>query len=291
MDVENTSFFEPGATAYVEDPARPVLAYGRDLAAGAANAPHSHPRGQLLWAMTGVLRVVSGNSVWMVPPSHAVWIPGGTRHNIVTETAARTRNLYVDPSRPVRAGTAECTVLLLTPLMREIVLRLSEQAGDAAGDARLGRLGEVALDEIERLEEAPLSLPGGHDPRLQRLIADLERDPGDRRSLPELAALAGASPRTLERLFSRETGLTFRQWRSRLRLLKAVEMLHRGESSTAIAYSLGYRGPSAFVAAFRQHFGCPPQSFLERHDGNAHPRGPETGAGSSPRETAGKELD
>lgn len=269
MDVENTSFFEPGPTAYVEDPERPVLAHGRDHAAGEANAPHSHPRGQLLWAMTGVLRVVSGNSVWMVPPSHAVWIPGGTRHHIVTLTAAQTRNIYVDPSRPVRAGTAECTVLLLTPLMREIVLRLSEHGGIRAGDVRQKRLGKVALDEIERLEEAPLSLPGGHDPRLQRLIANLERDPADRRSLPELAALAGASPRTLERLFSRETGLTFRQWRNRLRLLMAVEMLDRGESSTAIAYSLGYRGPSAFVAAFRQHFGCPPQSFFASRDGHA----------------------
>lgn len=276
MDVDNTPFFEPGPTAYVEDPERPVLAYGRDLAAGAANAPHSHPRGQLLWAMTGVLRVVSGNSVWIVPPSHAVWIPGGTLHNVVTETDAQTRNLYVDPSRPIRADAAGCTVLLLSPLMREIVLRLSDRAEAPASDARLRRLGEVALDEIETLEEAPLSLPGGHDPRLQRLVAHLERNPQDRRPLGELAGIAGASPRTLERLFSRETGLTFRQWRSRLRLLKAVEMLHRGDSSTAIAYSLGYRSPSAFVAAFHQHFGCPPQRFLEsrtRHGRDAAPAG------------------
>lgn len=267
MDVENPPFFEPGETAYIEDPDRPVLAFGRDLAAGAANAPHSHPRGQLLWAMTGVMRVVSGNSVWIVPPSHAVWIPGGTWHNVVTETAAQTRNLYVDPSRPIRTGTAGCTVLLLTPLMREIILRLSAYADAIATDRRAQRLGDVALDEIETLREAPLSLPGGHDPRLQRLIAHLGRDPGDRRSLAELAAIAGASPRTLERLFSRETGFTFRQWRSRLRLLTAVEMLHRGESSTAIGYALGYRSPSAFVAAFHQHFGCPPQSFLAHRAG------------------------
>lgn len=279
MDVENSPFFEPGETAYIEDPDRPVLAFGRDLATGAANAPHRHPRGQLLWAMTGVLRVISGNSAWIVPPSHAVWIPGGTLHNVVTETEAQTRNLYVDPSRPIRTEAAGCTVLLLSPLMREIILRLSENADARASDARLRRLGEVALDEIGTLKEAPLSLPGGHDPRLQRLIGHLQRDPGDRRPLERLAAVAGASPRTLERLFSRETGLTFRQWRSRLRLLKAVEMLHRGESSTAIAYSLGYRSPSAFVAAFHQHFGCPPQSFLAsrarhgRHRGSA----PDTG--------------
>lgn len=263
MDIDNTPFFEPGETAYIEDPDRPVLAFGRDLVAGAANAPHRHPRGQLLWTMTGVLRVIAGNSVWIVPPSHAVWIPGGTLHNVVSETETQTRNLYVDPSRRVRAETTACTVLFLSPLMREIILRLCEKRGAPASDARLHRLGGVALDEIETLEEAPLSLPGGHDPRLLRLTAHLERNPGDRRQLSELAAIAGASPRTLERLFSRETGFTFRQWRGRLRLLTAVEMLQRGDSSTAIAYALGYRSPSAFVAAFRGHFGCPPQSYLE----------------------------
>lgn len=271
-DIENTPIFGPGQTAYIEDADRPVLAYGRELAAGAAVAPHSHPRGQLLWAITGVLRVISGNSAWIVPPSHAVWIPGGTPHNVVIETEARTRNLYVDPSRPIRAGSVGCTVLLLSPLLREIILRLYDSGDAPATDARLRRLGEVALDEIEMLQEAPLSLPGGHDARLQRLIGHLQRDPGDQRPLEQLAAIAGASPRTLERLFSRETGLTFRQWRSRLRLFKAVEMLDRGESSTAIAYSLGYRSPSAFVAAFHQHFGRPPQSFIQSRPGHRHDR-------------------
>lgn len=267
MDIAQAPKHHTGGTGFIDDPARPVLAAGRTLAAGVAIPPHSHPRSQLLWAAEGVLRVTSAGSVWIVPPTHAVWIPGGITHDVVTETEVEIRSLYVDPSRPVRCGrAAQCSVLLLTPLMRELILRLGRGKWQAAEDAPRARLGAVALDEIEALEEALFSLPGGHDPRLVRLMRHLRAEPGDPRQLTELAAIAGASPRTLERLFRRETGLTFRQWRSRLRLLMAIERLDRGQSSTSIAWSLGYSSPSAFVAAFRQSFGTAPQSFLQaRH--------------------------
>lgn len=249
----------------MQDPARPILPHSRRLGAGMAVEPHAHPRGQLLWAAQGVLRVFAEDSVWIVPPSHAVWIPGGTRHHVLTETEAELRNLYVDASRPLRLdvhGHAHCSVLLLTPLMRELILRLATSPTTGYPDAALQRLAEVALDEIGSLAEAPLSLPGGRDARLTRLTQHLGRQPGDGRPLTALARLAGASPRTLERLFRKETGLTFRQWRSRLRLLNAIEQLHLGRSSTEIAWSLGYSSPSAFVAAFRARFGRTPQDFV-----------------------------
>lgn len=264
-DVANTTDgpgFHPSGVADIRDPARPVLTHGRRLVAGTQVAPHSHPRSQLLWAVQGVLRVASEGSVWIVPPSHAVWVPGGTRHAVQVETDAVVRNLYVDPAFAPRPGT-DCAVVLLTPLLRALILRLAEsEAAGADFDARRLRLCAVVLDEIEALPAAPLSLPGGQDPRLVRLTGHLGANPADPRPLADLARLAGASPRTLERLFRAETGLTFRQWRSRLRLLAAFERLSRGESSTAIAFSLGYAGVSAFVAAFRAQFGQPPQSFL-----------------------------
>lgn len=254
--------FDPSGTAFVLDPARPVLAHGRDLAAGAHVAPHAHPRGQLLWAAEGLLRLGAEDGVWLVPPGFGIWIPGGTRHEmrVVSRpgTGARTRNLYVDPSCPVRPEGRGCEVLPISALLREVILRMAAE-GDAG---RLARLGAVALDEIAAAAPAPLDLPGGQDPRLRRLTAHLGRHPSDPRPLPLLAAEAGASPRTLERLFRAETGLSFRDWRSRVRLLAAVGRLERGESSTTIAHSLGYRSASAFVAAFRSHFGVPPQSYL-----------------------------
>lgn len=260
IDVSETPALPPGRPAFVVDAERPVLTHGRDLEAETSIAPHSHPRGQLLWAAEGVLRVTTPRVVWIVPPSHAVWIPGGVHHQVATETAARTRNLYVDPSYPVRVQDMDCAMLLLTPLMREIILRLTSETpfDDREGEKRLGW---VAIDEIRRLDSAALGLPSGRDERLRRLIGHLVRTPHEQRPLAELVRLAGTSLRTIERLFRDETGMTFRQWRSRLRLLSAIEHLEKGKSSTFVAYTLGYQGASSFVSAFRKAFGCTPQQF------------------------------
>lgn len=263
--IAETPSFPPSDTAFVVDAGRPLLAHGRKMQARFAVASHHHPRSQLIWTSDGVFRVASGDNVWIVPPSHAVWIPGGLLHDVTTETEAQFRNLYVDPAavaaRPDLARLG-CTVMSLTPLMRELIVRVCDSDLSSPLDPKVRRLCDFALDEIERLPETPLSLPGGRDPRVVRLTRHLGLHPEDGRPFAELAHMAGASPRNMERLFRRETGLSPRQWRSRARLLSAIERLNEGQSSTQIAHALGYSGPSAFVSAFRQQFGQPPQSFL-----------------------------
>lgn len=264
-DVAKPPDLDPADIAYVIDPARPILTHGRVIETGRALRSHSHPRGQLLWAMRGVLRVASNACIWLVPPSHAVWIPGGMEHRVTIEAEAELLNIYVDPSIRVRETASPlpcCAVLLLTPLAREMIRRLGDSDTSAAYDDRLLRFCAALLDELESLTEAPLNLPGGRDERLTRVTRYLIRHPDEPGQLAELGQIAGASPRTLERLFRAETGLSFRQWRSKLRLLNAIEALNRGESSTTIAYSMGYSSPSAFIAAFREAFGTTPQRFL-----------------------------
>lgn len=247
----------PSGTAFIEDPSRPALVHGRDLPAGAQVSPHAHPRAQLLQAETGLLRVTSGDDSWLVPPGFGVWIPGNVPHAVTVETAARTRNIYIDPSLPLRQATG-CEVLPVSPLLRQVLARMREE-GDPD---RFARLGAVACDEIALAEAAPLDLPAGRDPRLRRITLALGRHPEDPRGLVALAAMAGASPRTVERLFRAETGFGYRQWRVRARLIGAVARLERGESTTEIAHSMGYAGVSAFAAAFRRQFGCAPQAYL-----------------------------
>ena len=48
-----------------------------------------------------------------------------------------------------------------------------------------------------------------------------------------------------------------------LRLLKAVELLSLQESVTAVALTVGYNSVSAFIEAFRKHFGSTPARFFE----------------------------
>lgn len=262
--IGDTPNHAPSATGFLRDPNRPILAYGRTMRPSDGIAPHHHPRAQLLWAAQGVLRIRAGEATWIVPPSHAVWIPGDVPHQVQSDTETTIRNLYIDPALPLRAADQSCAVLTLTALMRALILRLHAEDTTDAFPPRLLRLTAVIADEIETLPEAPLHLPGGHDPRLVRLTRHLINHPDDPRSLPELARSTAASPRTLERLFRSETGLSYRQWRARQRLLLAIARLTLGQSSATIAYALGYRSPSAFTAAFRAEFGTPPQSFLKQ---------------------------
>lgn len=258
--------FPPNTTAtptgdgYDTSPWRPVIARCGTMGAGVAVLPHAHPRAQLILCLDGVLRLRAGEDVWMVPHKHAIWIPGGLGHQLTTQTSLRVRHLYVAPRFAGRAGLPQaCTVFRGSPLLRGIVERLAVEEDQAGAAAR--RLAWVALDEIARLRPAALHLPGGRDARLVAVMAHFLRHPEERRSLSEVARDLDTSERTLERLFATEAGMTFRDWRAKLRCMVALEGIERGETSTALARRLGYSSPSAFTAAFRREFGAPPSAF------------------------------
>ena len=56
---------------------RPVAAMAKDFPSGFIIAPHTHPRAQLIFAAEGVMRVVTAEGAWVVPPQRAVWLPAG----------------------------------------------------------------------------------------------------------------------------------------------------------------------------------------------------------------------
>ena len=120
------------------------------------------------------------------------------------------------------------------------------------------RLAQVAIDRIAEARALPLQLPLPRDPRALRLAEALRENPASQAGLADLARAAGASTRTIQRLFLAETGLPFIHWRQRLRLLHGATLLGGGMSVTEAGLEAGYSGTSAFTAAFRKHFGFPP---------------------------------
>ncbi len=86
----------------------------------------------------------------------------------------------------------------------------------------------------------------------------LDDDPADGRTLAQLAARAGTSDRTLARLCRAELGMTFPQWRTQLRLQRALLLLADGVSVTAVAHRCGWASASAFIDVFRRALGYTP---------------------------------
>jgi AraC-like DNA-binding protein len=171
------------------------------------------------------------------------------------------RTLYLHPSATKGLPTA-CRVVTVPRLLHELILHAVGLPSDYPPDGAEARLMAVIPDQLRALRPEPLHLPMPSDRRL-RVVADaLIRDPADNDTIRDWARRAGASERTLARLFRRETGMTFGAWRQRLRLLAAIAHLAEGRPVTAVAFDLGYESPSAFVAMFRRELGQPPGRYL-----------------------------
>ena len=239
-------------------PAIEVL--GRDDPKGHVIAPHAHREHQIVHASRGIMRVMTASAAWVVPPGRALWMPARTVHWITCVSDVSMRTVYLSADRTLRVPR-ECAVWTVSGLMREVILRLVEGPVDEGQSALLVAL---LVSEIEAANLVPLSLPLPADRRLKRITDALEANPADNRPLEAWARIAGATPRTLIRLFQKETGLSFREWRRQARLLAALERLAQGEAVTTLALDLGYASPSAFIQAFRDVLGVTPARYFDK---------------------------
>jgi AraC-like DNA-binding protein len=171
------------------------------------------------------------------------------------------RALYVAPTLST-ALPGKCCVVAISPLMRELILRVSELRGLDSHIPLHSHLVPVMLDHLHMMQSDPIHLPLPRDGRAKRIVSLLQQKPSDQRPLGELAKTAGASKRTLERLFKSETGLGFGKWRQQLRLGHALRLLAAGQAVTSVALDVGYDSPSAFISAFRMTFGQTPGEYF-----------------------------
>jgi AraC-like DNA-binding protein/mannose-6-phosphate isomerase-like protein (cupin superfamily) len=239
-------------------PMTDVAILASELPAGHRIAPHAHRRNQLIYARHGVMRVTTAEGSWIVPPERALWMPARLRHEIHCTGAVSMRTIYVSAAAAPRLPR-RCVMLAVSPFMRELLLRLVE-ARPAAQARR--HLVPLILAELSALPVSPLHLPEPRDRRLRRLTEALKRRPDDPQRLTDWQLVAGASARTLSRLFVAETGMTFRQWQRQLRLLIALERLAQGRNVTDVALDVGYGSPSAFISVFRQSLGTTPRRYF-----------------------------
>jgi len=129
------------------------------------------------------------------------------------------------------------------------------------GEPAHARLTGVLIDLLVQARPQDLALPLPRDPRALAFAELVQADPADAAGLGVLARRAGASLRTLQRLFPDETGLTLDAWRLKARLIWAVAALSGGASVSATALACGYESPSAFITAFKRQFGVTPGRY------------------------------
>ncbi|MGF6773638.1 AraC-like DNA-binding protein [Paraburkholderia sp. GAS199] len=221
---------------------------------------HSHARGQLMGALSGLVSVGLDKQQWVVPATHAIWIPPHCVHSVRSYGPFSGWSVFIAEPR-CDALPRKARAIKTTPLLREAVRRAASWPG-AELDATQARIAEVIVDELAASREESLNLPSPDDPRLARITDALAGNLSDTRRLEEWAAWAGLAPRTLSRRFVTETGMTFAQWRQQARLLRALELIADGVPVTTISLELGYENVSAFIDMFRRTLGTTPGRYL-----------------------------
>ena len=173
------------------------------------------------------------------------------------------RSLYIRGDACAWAPT-RCRVLEVTPLARELIKSFCELPVDyPEGDSAESRLVQVLLDQLRLLPEVAFPADAAR-------AAPAAAVPGtDRRTDPEpdhgrLGAAPGHLGKTLSRLFQRETGMNYRLWRQRQRLLASLNALEAGDSVTGAALDSGYDSTSAYIAAFKGLFGFTPGELFRQ---------------------------
>jgi AraC family transcriptional regulator len=116
--------------------------------------------------------------------------------------------------------------------------------------------------DLRVIDTRPATRPRGAD-LIDETKAVLLRRFGEPLSLDEIATAVGVSPFHLARLFRRHTGFSLHGYRTRIRLLHALDRIEEARGAlTDLALDLGFSSHSHFTDAFRKAFGVPPGALV-----------------------------
>lgn len=239
----------------------PRVALERLWPAGSCTGWHAHGLAQLLYATDGVMVVDTQAGSWVVPPTRALWLRPGLRHQVTMVGAVRMRTAYLDdtqvPGLPTHSG-----VLHVSALLRELLVAATQLPPQAPLTPRDQLLWNLLVCELRVSPRLPLHLPWPQDADLRQLCSRLAANPADTASAATWATTLGVSERSLHRRFTRATGMNWSQWRTQCRLQHALLRLAQGDKIIDVALDCGYASPSAFAAMFRRQFGVTPSGFF-----------------------------
>ncbi|MGA7803278.1 AraC family transcriptional regulator [Bradyrhizobium sp.] len=228
---------------------------------------HMHREAQLVYAAKGTMQVTTPKGRWLVPPDRAVWVPARLEHAIDVLADIQMRTLYFDVAwlkREQRDRSLRSEfVVRVSPLLHQAILALFHPRNSQERTALLVKL---VMLELHRAEDSATFIPLPHEPRCRRAADLVLADPTGGHEIETLAERVGTSARTLSRLFSSETQLSFKSWCQRARIASAIEKLST-EASISIkqlAADLGYASVPAFSHAFRQVTGKTPTEFMQK---------------------------
>ncbi|MBZ5758929.1 MULTISPECIES: AraC family transcriptional regulator [Rhizobium] len=245
------------------EPPAPVSFRTESYVGGTVFPAKSQEWGELNYALVGVAELDIEGVRYLSPPHYGIWLPPYTLHEAWIRHDVRYVTVYV--ARELCADLPPVPqTLSLSPLLKAILADFAIRDVGVPQTTEDLRLAQVLVDQIRLAERCESYLPLSVDALLGPVLSALQESPGDRRSLEEWARMMKTTERTLSRRCQDELGMSFNDWRQRLKLVAALAMLEADMPVRRVAQELGYGSASAFIAMFRRLTGSSPTQMRRR---------------------------
>lgn len=232
------------------------------MQAGEHDAQHSHPWHQLLFPRQGMLRTRVLNKQYFIPSNRAMLIPAGSLHESWSINSVQFIGIYFK-TEMLEQPVATCQVIEVSPLFNQMIYQVYKITSQLSlFSVKEKRLIQVFYDQLTEQKQAMLEIILPEDRRLKKMVSELLVNPASNKKLTDWAKQLGASERTISRVFESQTGLTFRQWRHRMRMISSLPMIEQNTPIQTVALNVGYESTSAFIHSFKKQFGQTPLQYF-----------------------------
>ncbi|MCQ9638529.1 helix-turn-helix transcriptional regulator [Chryseobacterium sp. WG14] len=227
---------------------------------------HFHQtKAQLLYAPSGCMTVTTSDRQFVLPPFRMLWIPAHEVHRVNFRNMVAYRSIYFDESYAESHMRTGLKVLHVNALLKEIIERICFW-GWTAPDRNKENILSVFWDEMITAPEEKLALIMPQDRRLKKIVENWTLRLSIPPMLTNLGKEIGAVEKTISRIFKKETGLSYQEWRQQWRLQRSIELLVEGNSIGEVAYVLDFSSDSAFIEFFKKHTGSTPLQYLMKNE-------------------------
>ncbi len=224
---------------------------------------HSHEWGQIQLIAGGILEMEAEDTRFLAPPHLAIWVPAGTRHKSFNRKPLDYCSLNIAADM-THAFPTRTSLIKVTPIVTAIIDDFRSREISVAESVEDKRLLQVLLDQLATRETQEHFLPSSHHKYLAPILATVEENPTDNTSLQQWAERVHTTERTLARHCQSELGMSFTEWRLRVRYLYSMDLLRNGHSVKDVAFTLGYNQASPFIAMFKKYSGQTPEQYKNR---------------------------
>ncbi|WP_394246249.1 AraC family transcriptional regulator [Vibrio profundi] len=224
---------------------------------------HSHSWGQVQLISGGILEMEAEGTRFLAPPHLAIWVPAGVMHCSYNRKPLDYCSLNIAPQ--LTQNLPEKTSLIkVTSIVTSIIDDFRLREVNVAQSEQDQRLVQVLLDQLSEREVAHHFLPSSDNKYLAPILASIEENPTEDVSLKQWAYRVHTTERTLARHCQSELGMSFTEWRLRVRYLHSMDLLRNGQSVKEVALTLGYNQASPFISMFKKYSGQTPEQYKNR---------------------------